>query len=210
MQEGEGEGATGRSPWLLGSARLLFSQAHSRSTAFTSRRVFLADAPAPLAETPRNPPNAKATPPRAEGWGRAGGCRRGLGCVRGLPRPGQGGDRVPVPLDGRRPRSRSRSRSRRIPAPARGLPATRHPRCALRAAPGTGFPCRHPLENRGAPEPEPKGLSQRGATAGTVLGGSETKSSLSLPSRPRFWFPSVFLSFFYFPLSLSKGLPAFP
>lgn len=115
-----------------------------------------------------------------------------------------------MPLDGRRPRSRSRSLSRRIPAPARGLPAPRHPRCALRAAPGTGFPCRHPLENRGALEPEPKGLSQRGATAETVLGGSETKSSLSLPSRPHFWFPSVFLSFFIFPYPSPKGCLLFP
>lgn len=166
----------------------------------------------PAGRIPSEPPEPEGDSPACREMAVGGGCRRGLGCVRGVPWAGAG--RGPCPGATRWQTAPLRSRS--APAasrPGRGLP---NPASPLRPASSNRdrlFPCRHPLENRGAPEPEPKALSQCGSTAGTEAptpSRDKILPFLSLPSRPRFWFPSVFLSFFYFPLSLSKGLPAFP
>lgn len=118
------------------------------------------------------------------------------------------------------PAARSAPRSpAAFPGPGTGPPGfPAFPLGSWEAQRGPEFPCRDALQNRGAPEPKQKGLSQCGGTARTVLRGSdasglpfpETKSSLFLPSRPRFWFLSVFLFWVWFggffsPLPLQKA-----
>lgn len=132
---------------------------------------------------------------------------RGMGVSEGFPRPGQGGDRVPVPLDGSGPAPIALPlRFLRIPAPARGPPAPRHPRCArdrLSVPASLG-------KTRGARAPAKGSFAMRGD------GGDgpprlrrlpETKSCLSLPSPPAraFGFLLFFFPFLFSPIPLQRA-----
>lgn len=131
----------------------------------------------------------------------------------GFPGPGQGGgDRVPVPLDGRRPRCAPAPLPPH-PAPA-GASRTRHPRCALRAATGTGFfRAGIPWKTEGRPSPSQRLFRNAGRRRGQRLRRlPETKSCLSFPFRPAraFGFLLFFCPFFIFPYPSPKGCLLFP
>lgn len=142
------------------------------------------------------------------------GVREGLCCVRGVPeglccvfggfsRPGHGGD------------GPGATRWQAAPLGSRSAPAASRPRRGaprlpgIPAAPGTGFPCRHPLQNRGAPEPEPKALSQCGAAAGTVLKGSDAfprqNAAFPFPPACAFGFLLFFFPFLFSPIPLQRA-----
>lgn len=157
-------------------------------------------------------PETRRRFPRMQRDGGGRGVSEGSGLRSGgFPRPGQGGDPVPVPLDGRRPRS----------APAASRPGAGPP-----GSPASPLrPASSDRDGLSVPASLGKPMGTRARAKGSFAmrgdGGDspqrlrrlpETKSCLSLPSSPRFWFPSGFLFYFifYFPLFPSKGLPAFP
>lgn len=115
---------------------------------------------------------------------------------------------VPVPLDGRRPRS-DPARLPPHPGPGAGPPGS--PASPLR--PGQAFRAGIPCKTEGHPSPSQRLFRNAGRRRGqsSKAPTPSRDKMLPFPSLPPALLVSFCFSFlFYFPLSLSKGLPAFP
>lgn len=180
---------------------------------FTLRRIsvsarFPCRCSSPAAGIPPEPPKPKAIPAHAEGWR---GMPEGSGLCPGVPSAGAGRGAAPgaarwqpAPLRARSAAAASRPRrgAPRLP----GIPAAL---CEQR--PGQAFRAGIPWKTEGLPSQRLFRNARRRRGQSSEAPTPSRDKILPFPSLPPALLGSFCFSFlFYFPLSLSKGLPAFP
>lgn len=212
VRRGKGAGRAGGESHGQESMAAGIGAAPQFANTFTLHRIYASAhfpgrCSSPAGRIPSEHPKPEGDSPACRGMaGGVGGVWTAFG---GFPRPRQGGDRVPVPLDGRRARS-ALAASR----PGAGPPGSPASPLSPASSDRDGFSVPASLGKSRGTRARAKGSfamwGDGGDSPRRLRRLPETKSSLSLPSRPRFWFPSVFLSFFIFPRPSPKGCLLFP